>query len=39
LHTSELKQRRKRWIYILQEYDFEVIYRAGKKNINADILS
>ena len=39
LHTSGLKQRRGRWIHMLQEYDFEVIHRAGKKNTNADALS
>jgi len=38
LHTSELKQRRGRWINMLQEYDFKIIHRVGKKNTNADAL-
>jgi hypothetical protein len=33
------KGRRARWIDELQQYDFEVIHRAGKENKNADALS
>jgi len=39
LYTLGLKQRRGRWIHMLQEYNFKIIHRAGKKNTNADILS
>ena len=28
-----------RWRLLLAEYDFEIVYRAGKKNCNADCLS
>ena len=28
-----------RWILVLQRYDFQVVYRSGKANDNADGLS
>lgn len=28
-----------RWLECLQEYEFEVVHRAGKEHINADVLS
>ena len=28
-----------RWVFKLAEYDFEVIHRPGKKNVNEDVLS
>jgi hypothetical protein len=28
-----------RWVLKLAEYDFEILYRPGKKHVNADILS
>jgi hypothetical protein len=33
------KGRLARWAVSLQEFDFELVHRAGKKNINADVLS
>ena len=39
LHTSGLKQKRGRWIHKMQEYDFDIIHKARKKNTNADALS
>ncbi len=36
---SELTGRRARWIMELQQYNFTIEYRSGKKNQNADALS
>lgn len=37
--TKNLNQRQTRWAQTLAEYDFVVIYRAGKANVKADALS
>ena len=34
-----LNMRQRRWIEILHEYDFDIIYRPGKENVVADSLS
>ena len=39
LQTNALKGRRARWILKLQPYNFEIIYKEGKKHKNADALS
>ncbi|GES77336.1 putative integrase core domain protein [Rhizophagus clarus] len=39
MNAKILKGRRAKWVMELQQYDFEVIYRSGKKNKNADTLS
>ena len=40
LRTAKIpKGRRARWIMELQQYDFTIEHRAGKKNANADALS
>ena len=31
--------RQRRWIKLLQEYDFDIVYRPGKENIVAESLS
>ena len=31
--------RQRRWVELLQEFDFEIIYRPGKENSVADALS
>ena len=37
--ATKLNDRNKRWLVDLQEYDFEIIYRPGVENTQADILS
>jgi hypothetical protein len=37
--TKDLSGRMARWILVLQEYEFDVQYRKGKENANADALS
>ena len=37
--AKDLTSRLTRWRLKLEEYDFDVIYKAGKKNVNADALS
>src|SRR6185295_6941185 len=37
--VDELKGRIARWALKIQQYDFTIKYRAGKKNANADALS
>ena len=37
--TKDLSGRMARWILILQEYEFDVQYRKGHENANADALS
>ena len=34
-----LSRRQARWNELLQEYDFEIIYKQGKTNVVADVLS
>ena len=36
---NSLKGRRVRWVLRLQPYDFEIIYKEGRKHKNADALS
>ena len=36
---QNLNMRQRRWIELLQEYDFDIVYRPGKENIVADSLS
>jgi hypothetical protein len=36
---KEKNQRLIRWSLTLQQYDFEIKYRSGDKNANADALS
>ena len=31
--------RQRRWVELLQEYDFDILYRPGKDNVVADSLS
>lgn len=35
----KMNSRLARWMAVLQEYDFQVVYRAGEANQNADVLS
>ena len=39
LHTQKTVGRLWRWGVLIQEYDFDIIHRRGKENINADALS
>ena len=39
LSVREPTQRLARWVTTLQQYDFEVVYRPGRSNGNADALS
>ena len=35
---QNLNMQQRRWIELLQEYDFDIVYRLGKENIVADSL-
>ena len=37
--TKSLTSRQVRWAEILREYDFKIMYRSGKQNTKADMLS
>ena len=37
--TQKLTEKMARWSLLLQEYDFDVVHRAGVENTNADCLS
>lgn len=37
--TKSLTSRQVRWAEILAEYDFRIMYRSGKQNLKADVLS
>lgn len=39
LSFKDLEGQLARWVERIQEYDFEIIHRAGKSHINADVLS
>ena len=39
LKTAELNTRVQKWRFKLSEFDYEVIYKPGKLNLNADALS
>lgn len=39
LNLAEAAGRLTRWPFRLSEFDFDVVYKAGTKNQNADILS
>ena len=36
---KELNMRQRRWMEFLKDYDFELLYHAGKANVMADVLS
>jgi hypothetical protein len=38
-NVKDPSSRLKRWKLLLEEYDYEIEYRAGKRNCNADSLS
>ncbi|KAK3506006.1 hypothetical protein QTP70_003298, partial [Hemibagrus guttatus] len=39
LFTAKLGATEQRWVAQLAAFDFEIRYRSGKSNINADVLS
>ncbi|CAG8637024.1 3726_t:CDS:1, partial [Ambispora gerdemannii] len=39
INKSSLTGRSMRWITTLQEYDFDIIYKPGRKHSNVDALS
>ena len=36
---KELKMRQRRWLELLKDYDFDLLYHPGKANVVADALS
>ena len=38
-NENSLKSRRARWVLKMEPYDFEIIYKEGRKHKNADALS
>lgn len=40
LHSlTDMSRRQARWAILLQEYDYDIVYRAGKTNVVSDALS
>jgi hypothetical protein len=37
--TNQLNRKQVRWVEVLQEYNFKIVYRTGIANGKADILS